>query len=117
MPIVSKQHSATRHRQAAVRAVVRRPHQPLVGERDEQRLQRALGVQIERRRHAAHQIVHHLQVFAAAELAAPLAEQDDDVAGFLESPADDAIGVLQQTDDADDRRRIDRRCRRSRCRG
>ena len=40
-------------------------------------LQRALGLEIERRRHAAHQIVHHLQVFAAAELAAALAEQDD----------------------------------------
>ena len=85
---------------------------------DEQRLQRALGVEIQRRRHAAHQVVHDLQVLAAAELAAALAEQHDRRRPTAwNRAADDAIGVLEQPDDADDRRRIDRACRRSRCTG
>ena len=45
------------------------------------------AVEIERRRHAAHQIVHDLQVLAAAELAAAVAEQDDRIARLLEPPA------------------------------
>ena len=40
-----------------------------------------------------------------------------DVAGLLEPPRQHAVGMLEQADDADDRRRIDRACRRSRCRG
>ena len=58
-----------RHRQAAIGAVVRRPREPFVRQRDEQRLQRPFGLQIERRRHAAHEIVDDLEIFASAKLA------------------------------------------------
>ena len=66
--------------QTAVRTVVRRSNEPRVREVDEQRLQGALGVEIERRRHAAHETMHHLEVLGAAKLAAILAEQHDDIA-------------------------------------
>ena len=109
MPPVSKQHSAS--------VTARPPSEQSCADRisrssasvDEQRLQRALGVEIERRRHAAHQTVHDLQVLAAAELAAALAEQHDRRRPTRwKRAADDAVGVLEQADDADDRRRIDR---------
>ena len=80
MPPVSKQHSASVTARPPSEQSCADRISRCVGQRHEQRLQRALGVEIQRRRHAAHQIVHHLQILAAAQLAAPLAEQDDDVA-------------------------------------
>src|SRR5262249_12031562 len=96
------------NRQTAVRAIVRGAHQPRIGERDEEILQRALTREIDLRRHAAHDPVRLLQILGATELAATLAEEDDGVARFLEAPADDFVRLLQQTDHADGRRRIDR---------
>ena len=75
---------------------MRGPHQPRVRQRDQQRLQRAFRIEIERGRHAAHHVVHDLQVLAAAELPFAFAEQDDRIARLLESPADDAIRVLDE---------------------
>ena len=70
-----------RHRQPAVRAVVRRPHAAARRPASTSSACSARSAaEVERRRHAAHQAVHDLQVLAAAELAAPLAEQDDRVA-------------------------------------
>ena len=54
---------------------------------DEQPLQRALARQIQRRRHAAHQPVHRLEILAAAELAEVVAEQDDVEPGRRETRA------------------------------
>ena len=97
-----------RHRQATVGAIVGRPDQPLVGELHQQSLQRSLGLQIDRRRHATHQPVRHLQVFAAAQFAAIGAQGHDHVARRLKAPTNDMVGVLEQTHDANDRRRINR---------
>ena len=78
-----------RHRQAAVRAVVRRSNAAARrASATSSSCSARFARQIERRRHAAHQIVHDLQVLAAAELAAALAEQHDRVARRLEAPAD-----------------------------
>src|SRR5439155_30611 len=52
--------------------------------------------------------VRQFQILGAAELTAPFAKQDDDVARPLNTAADDTIGVLEQTDHANDRCRIDR---------
>ena len=67
--------------QAAVGAIVRRLEDSLRCRRRQARNQRALALQIERRGQATHEAVDGLQVFAAAELAEALAEQDDRVAG------------------------------------
>ena len=66
-----------------------------------------LGRQIEARRHTAYEIVHDLQVFAAAKLAGSLAEQNHGVAGHVKPPADHAVSMLEHADNADDRRRVD----------
>ncbi len=67
-----------RHREPAVGAVVRRPDQPRVGQR---RPAARCSARSRARSSAggtpAHQTVHDLQVLAAAELAATLAEQHD----------------------------------------
>ena len=70
-----------RDREAAVRAIVARSDQPRsASQPHEQVLQRALAIEIERGRHAAHQSCTSLQVFAPPKLATPLAEQHHGVA-------------------------------------
>ena len=66
-----------RDRQTTVRAVVRGMQQPLVGELDQQILQSALGRKIDRWRLTADEIMYDLELFASAQLAATLTEQDD----------------------------------------
>ena len=88
---------------------MRGSNQAPVGKRDEQRLQRALRRQIERRRFSPDNVVHHFQVLAASELAGAIrAQQHDHVARLLETAVHDAIRVLEEADDADDRRGMDR---------
>ena len=87
MPPVSKQHSAS--------ATAKPPSEQSCAERnrvaanqvDEQRLQRPLAREIQRRRHTAHQPVHRLQVFAAAKFAEVVAEQNDVEPRLAETPA------------------------------
>ena len=107
-----------RDRQAAVRAVVRRLQQS----RGAACVSRAISARSASRSSAGGvprtRPCIDLQVFAAAELAEALAEQDDRVARLLERPSTRTRRrVLDQPDHADDRRRIDRAGRRSRCRG
>ena len=94
--------------ETAIRAVVRRPQQTLVCRSGEKGLKHLLGLEIDRRRPAANEIVRELQVLAPAQLAVILPKQQDDVTAVLKSPPHDAIGVLQQADDADDRCRVNR---------
>ena len=85
---------------------------------DQQRLQRALGLEIERRRH--RRAPDRASTF---RYSLPPSSPRPSPSSTIASPAawkrrlTHAIGVLEQPDDADDRRRIDRACRRSRCRG
>ena len=107
-----------RHGQAAFGAVVRRPDQAGRDALDEQALQRRLAREIERRRHAANQAVHDLQIFAAAELVAArrrAARRRRRRCWNVRRTT--RVGVLDQTDDAEHRRRQHAACRRSRCRG
>src|SRR5437660_987169 len=54
-------------------------------------------------------MVDDLEVFASAKLATVRAEQHDRIARFTEPAAHDAIRVLEQPDNANDRRWINRR--------
>ena len=90
-------------------------YQALGDERGEEFLDGALAGEVERGGRRAPP-VHDLEVLAAAELAALLAQQDHDVARAAEGGGR-AVGVLEQPDDADDRRRDRWRARRSRCTG
>ena len=107
-----------RHRQAAIGTVVRGSHETIA-----RPVRRAAPAAPARRRDRAAggmprtTAVHELQILAASELAAALAKQHDDVAGGLKAARDDAIGMLEQADDADDGRRDRSRARRSRCTG
>ena len=119
IPPVSKQHSAS--------VTASPPSEQSCAERSEsggrERLRRAVCSARSASRSsagdvAAHQAVDDLQVLAAAELASILAEEDR---RRRPSPLNVRVStcarVLDQPDDADDRRRDRSRCRRSRCRG
>ena len=72
-------------------------------------LQRRFALQIERRRHARPRVLcMRRQVFAAAELAEIIAQQDHRGAGRLERARHGLRRVLEQADDAEHRRREDR---------
>src|SRR5262249_48959818 len=58
--------------------------------------------------HSAYEIVQRFKVLTAAEFTTTLAKEHNHVAGILESPAHDAIGVFEHANHADDGRRIDR---------
>ena len=107
-----------RHGHAALGAVVRRPDESRRRPRDEHPLQRRLALEIERRRHAANQRrASTFRYSLPPSSARALAEQDDGVARGLERPPHDRVRVLDQTDDAEHRRRQHAPGRRFRCRG
>ena len=97
-----------RHREPSFGAVVRRSQQPFTRRRHQQLLKRLLRFQIDVGRHAGDHALHHLQVLAAAELMARLAEQHDRVAAAFESAPKHLARILDQADDAENRRRINR---------
>ena len=97
-----------RHREPAVRAVVSGAEQSDRRRSGQETGQRAFTREIQTGRLPLDETVDNLQVFAAAELAEILAEQDDVVPGALELPRHDSRRILEHADDADDRRRIDR---------
>src|SRR4029434_8835182 len=59
-------------------------------------------------RNAADYAVHHLEVLAAAELVARLAEQHDEIALRHQAATHDGPGVLDYANHTDERRRQDR---------
>ena len=52
--------------------------------------------------------MQHLQILAAAELVVRVAQQHDGVAARFETAANHLVGVLDQPNDAQNRRRINR---------
>ena len=82
MPSVSNAHSASVTARPPSEQSCADSRTPCAAAVVRQRDQRALALQIERRRQTPHQAMDGLQVFAAAELAEALAEQDDRVAGI-----------------------------------
>ena len=114
---VSKQHSASvTARPPSAQSCADRIS-PLATPFDQHALQRRLPLEIELRRHAFHQPVDDLQILAAAQLVAALAEQHDRVAVAAERPADDGVRVFDQARRRRARASAGRPCRRSRCRG
>ena len=69
-----------RHRQPAIRAIVRRAHETLGGQIDHQPLQCFFRVEIQCGWHSAHQIVQRFEILTAAELTSTFAEQHDHIA-------------------------------------
>ena len=105
MPSVSKQHSASVTARPPSETSCADSIEALGDERGQELLHRALAREIDARRHAAHQPVHGLEVFAAAQLAALLTHQDHGAPFAAEAAIDDGRGVVEETDDADDGRR------------
>ena len=97
-----------RYREPAFGAVVRRPDEAGADRVDQQLLERALAIEVQCRRFASDQIVQKSQILAASELAPIIAEEHHPIAHGAELTSHRLARVLEQADDADHRRRIDR---------
>ena len=120
MPAVSKQHSASvTARPPSAQSCADRISRAPCATRHDQCLQRALSAPDR----AAGGTPADACPWTTCRYSLPpsssvaLAEQHDDVARTLECAVERAVGVLDQPDHADDRRRDRSPCRRSRCRG
>ena len=96
-----------RHGHAAFDAIVRRTDHARCGSFDQHSLKRGFAREIQLRRHTANLVVNDVEELASAQLVSCVAKEHDDVAFRTECASDDAIGVLDQPDDSDDRRRQD----------
>ena len=112
----AKQHSAAATRQAAVAEVVGGEENAAGRALGQERVQPLLRRQVQAGRSSGHAPVHDLQELAPAEIVAGVAEEVHEVAFGPEGAAQHAGGVLDEADHAQDRRRMDRRGRPSRCR-
>ena len=97
-----------RDRQAALRAIVRGLDAAVANQLDDEYLQRRFALQVKRRRFARHQVVHGGEVFAAAELAQIIAQQDHRGANRLEYARHGLRRIVEQSDDAEHRGRKNR---------
>ena len=83
--------------------------QPATDARDDGLLHVALELEVDRRRAAGDGLVLDLEVLGAAELIGGLADEHDHVTGILERRGAVLAHIVEQTDQADRGRGIDRR--------